>query len=104
MTTGMERSRLRLARRSDQQLLLSDNKFRERPLSGMTDLRPRRCTVRPRSNPLRYEEAAELIDRFGNPGAVVRYIVSEMLVDPDREGEWRSLAAACHEMLAATIQ
>ena len=60
--------------------------------------------VRTRSERLRYEEAAALIARFGAPGAVVRHIVSEMLDDPDGEADWRALAAACHEMLTATVQ
>lgn len=60
--------------------------------------------VRTRSNGLRYEEAAALIVQLDNPGAIARYIVSEMLDDPAGEADWRSLAAACHEMLTATVQ
>ena len=51
-----------------------------------------------------YEEAAGLIARFHSPGGVVRHIVREMIANSEAEDDWRSVAAACYEMLTSTIQ
>ncbi|MBB5714790.1 hypothetical protein [Sphingomonas aerophila] len=47
--------------------------------------------------------AAALIERYGDAGGVARYIVGQILADPESEAHWRATAAACHELLTAKI-
>lgn len=45
--------------------------------------------------------AMSLIERHEDAGGVARYIVGQMLADPDSEDYWRALAGACHELFTA---
>jgi hypothetical protein len=48
-----------------------------------------------------FAEAAALISQFPSVGAVTRHIVCQMLANPEMEGHWRAIAAACEELLKA---
>jgi hypothetical protein len=53
---------------------------------------------------LPYEEAINLIERFGDTGTVARHIVDQMITNPEAEDHWRAIASACCELLQATLQ
>ena len=49
----------------------------------------------------RYEQAVNLMARFNDAHGVARYIVTEMIANPEREDYWRGVARACHDLLWA---